>query len=86
METPPSADHMQAVLQIPKHILLHAFLLVCVLSLRDVIKATLDLIPLPNSNIYWMWLKTVLKIFIGIGIVFVLAYNGWVDPSVFKNG
>ena len=81
-----SDNHMKAVLQIPKHILLHAFLFVCVLSLRDVIKATLDLIPIPSSNICWMWFKTALQISIGIGIVFVLAYNGWVDPSVFKNG
>ena len=56
------------------------------LSLRDVIKATLDLIPIPCSNIYWMWVTTVLQILIGLGIVFVLAYNGWVDPVVFKNG
>ena len=77
---------MDTILQIPKHIVVHVFLFVCVLSLRDAIKSTLYLIPLSSSNIYWMWLKTMLQMFIGIGIVFILAYNGWVDPTVFKNG
>ena len=79
-------EHMTEVMQIPKHILLHAFLFVCVLSLRDVIKATLDLIPMPGTNIYWMWFKTILQICMAIGTVFILAYNGWIDPTVFKNG
>jgi hypothetical protein len=79
-------DHLSEVMQIPKHILLHAFLFVCVLSLRDVITATLDLIPIPKTNIYWMWFKTILQISLALGMVFVLAYNGWIDPSVFTNG
>ena len=79
-------DHLGEVMQIPKHILLHAFLFVCVLSLRDVITATLNLIPIPNTNIYWMWFKTILQIFFALGIVFILAYNGWIDASVFRNG
>lgn len=74
------------VLQIPKHILLHAFLFVCVLSLRDVIKATLDLLPVSETNILWMWIKTILQLSIGLLLITILAYNGWVDLSVFQNG
>jgi hypothetical protein len=82
----PAQDHFSEVMQIPKNILLHAFFFVCVLSLRDVITATLDLLPIPNTNIYWMWFKTILQILLALGIVFILAYNGLIDPSVFRNG
>jgi hypothetical protein len=73
-------------LKVPTHIMLHALLFVCVLSLRDVIKATLDRIPIPNTNIAWLWLQALIQIAIGFGIISVLAYYGWVDHRSFING
>ena len=72
--------------EIPIHIVLHAFMFVCVLSLRDVIKATLNLLPFPKTNIYWMWFETVMLITAGCIIISMLANRDYIDPLTFRNG
>jgi len=85
-ETVPRKQRVKDVLQVPTHIILHALLFVCVLSLRDVIKETLDRIPIPKTNIVWMWFQALVQISIGFGIITVLAYYEWVDQGSFVNG
>jgi hypothetical protein len=72
--------------EIPMYIVLHAFMFVCVLSLRDVIRATLDLVPIPKTGIYWMWFETILQIAIGCTIIAILSHCEYVDPRSFING
>jgi hypothetical protein len=74
------------MLKIPIHILLQALLFVCVLSLRDVIKDTLDRIPIPKTNILWMWMQVLVQISIGFGIITIFSYYGWADQHNFING
>ena len=81
--TPP---RRMDILKIPTNIILHALLFVCVLSLRDVIKASFDRIPIPRSNIAWMWFQALVQITIGFGVITILAYYGWVDHRTFING
>ena len=74
------------VWEIPMHIVLHAFMFVCVLSLRDAIKATLNLIPFPKTSIYWMWFETLMQIAVGCCIIAIFAYGDFIDPQSFTNG
>ena len=74
------------VLAVPTRIILQALLFVCVLSLRDVIKATLDHIPIPKTNIAWLWMQALVQIAIGFGIITLLSYYGWVDRRAFLDG
>jgi hypothetical protein len=85
-ETVPRKRQIRNIFKVPVHIILHALLFVCVLSLRDVIAETLDRIPIPKTNIAWMWMQALVQISIGFGIITVLAYYGWVDQGSFING
>jgi len=56
---------------------------VCVLTLRDTLKATVDEIPFPNSTLSWQWLETVIYISVGFILIYLLAHFDLVDPKVF---
>lgn len=74
---------IRTVLKLPAYFLANALMFVCVLSLRDTLKSTVDMIPFPDSNLYWLWLETFIYITIGFVLIYILAYFDLVDPKSF---
>jgi len=77
---------LRQVLNIPTHILVHALLFVCILTLRDVIKQTIVHLGLPTHTLLWAWLSTSVQILLALLVLTVLASFGLVDPKRFTMG
>ena len=80
--------HMQRtkscrILTLPTQIVLQALLFVCVLSLRDAMKQTLQLLPLPKHNVACVWLVAMVQIGFALLVLLTLTWLDWIDPDRF---
>jgi len=63
--------------QMPIQVIVHAMMFVVVLSVRDAITRTLELIPFPQDNVWWRWAIAILHIFIAFVILAILMKGKW---------
>jgi hypothetical protein len=57
--------------------------LAAVLSVQEAICKTLELIPIPQNNIWWNWLIAVVRVIIAFSFVIIFAKLKWVDIDDF---
>jgi hypothetical protein len=63
-------------------ILIQSFIFVVALSLRDTIKSTLQLIPIPNHNIWWKWIQTILNLLCVVLVIWCLIMCKLADAAL----
>lgn len=64
--------------QMPIHVIVHAMMFVVVLSVRDAITRTLELIPFPEDNVWWRWVIAMVHILIAFLILSILMKRKWI--------
>ena len=63
-------------------IIIQSFVFIGALSVRDTLRTTLDLIPIPQTNIWWRWVQTILHLFVVIIVIWCLLKTEMVHKSV----
>ena len=71
------------LLTLPTQIVIQALLFVCILSLRDAMKQTLQLMPLPTHNVGCVWLVALVQIGCALLVLLSLTWLDWIDPDRF---
>ena len=74
---------MHRIWTLPTQIAVQALLFLCILSLRDAMKQTFLLLPIPTHSIAWVWAMATFQIGVALLILLLLTWCNWIDPEKF---
>jgi hypothetical protein len=60
--------------KLPRYVLTQSLLFTIVFSMRDSVSSTLDLLPIPRTNVWWRWLTTFTQLAIVI-LIFMIMWE-----------
>jgi hypothetical protein len=72
-------------LQLSARILSASIIFVSAFAVRDAIKRTFELLPIPDTNIWWTWIIAIIYVLFSVIAVRFLHYFNVIDNPVISN-